>query len=255
MPETIGESFVNQLRQYYESKAAREPSVNRGHRSRNFKGGEMNRYRPIVKQNKRRPVSLPDRTPPVDNPWSPPRNSPDNLGNAIGEHPVDFRYNLGAFNNVSVIRDFTGVAPNINADVLGSSSPSNTSYAVGGAGLKPTVYDIYVARGAPNVPMLISYAALGLRNFNPALPVTITGQVEDWQVAVPRPQPVPVGCPAVPVAPTIVLEFNLIESGFLGVTYDTGFHYRALMHDYALPLCTDLTCTLAVHIMVIGYEA
>lgn len=50
MPETIGESFVNQLKQYYQQKPAREPAVNRGHQARNFKGGKINRLRPIIKR-------------------------------------------------------------------------------------------------------------------------------------------------------------------------------------------------------------
>lgn len=50
MPETIGESFVNQLKQYYQQKPAAEPAVNRGHRSRDFKGGRINRLRPLSKR-------------------------------------------------------------------------------------------------------------------------------------------------------------------------------------------------------------
>ena len=265
MAEFISEALINQLKQYMQQKPAREPAVNRGHRLRDIIGGRVNRYGRLNKSPKIQAKGLRGGgdVPPADNDNGNPNRPPKDKGKAIGENLTNQRWNLFAGNNVSVQRDFFPVGDNRNADVMASSSPSNPSYAVGGASLKPSQYDIVVdplgIRGVAPVasPHGIIYAALGLRNFNPAAPVTITFSMVNEPVHTGRVWAAPPGlvCPvAAPLLTTTIMELVLMPDGYNGVTYDTGFYYVVMVHDYLAGITLEDTCDVEAHFHITGYE-
>lgn len=262
----VSERLLSQLQQNFERVRSREP--HRGHRTRHLTGGRMNRTLPLAKRGRggaltgsHRRVITTGGNPRQDNPYAGLPTNPDNIGVAVGEYTTDYRFNLGAFNNVSVQRDFFAAVINNNMDILASSSPNNPSYAPGGNSQKPTLYDFIidpaVVRGpAPAAsPNPITYVGLlALRNFNPALPVKIIGQVEDEDVfggGKGLRQPLP---PAPPFPATIILELDIMPNGWNGVTYDTGFYYLVWQHDYVAGAAADVTLTTPVHFYVLGYE-